>query len=175
MSIVYEEKYVKKYDVSPLKVSGFEGLFGVTTLGILFIPFYFIYVGPKFGQNPRMVIEDASDGFYQLSKNPTLCSIMVGKMVLIAIYNFACVSITKEMSATTRVIINAARTMIIWSVSLVLGWQEFHGLQVFGLIILCSGIFIYNDVLFGMKLYCLKMFSLIIASCSFSSNWSENT
>ena len=135
--------------MSPLKVSGYEGLFGVTTLGFLFLPFYFIYVGPKFGQNPRMVIEDAYDGFYQLSQNLTLCSIMIGKMVLIAFYNFACVSVTKEMSATARVIIGSARTMIIWSVSLVLGWQEFHGLQLFGFVVLCSGIFIYNDVLFG--------------------------
>ena len=48
----------------------------------------------------------------------------------IAFFNFAGVSITKELSATTRKVLDTLRTLVIWAFSLAVGWQEFYFLQV---------------------------------------------
>jgi hypothetical protein len=40
--MVYEEKFITKYNVPALKAVGWEGTFGFLTLATLLIPFYFI-------------------------------------------------------------------------------------------------------------------------------------
>jgi hypothetical protein len=49
-----------------------------------------------------MVLEDAYDGVYQLAHNPELALAFCGTIFSIAFFNFAGVSVTKELSATTR-------------------------------------------------------------------------
>ncbi len=79
------------------------------------------------------------------------------------------ISVTKEMSATTRMVLDSVRTLVIWGVSLAVGWQvlnvlflflnmgvkkymslglrqEFHWLQLLGFVILVTGMCIYNDI-----------------------------
>ena len=56
---------------------------------------------------------------------------------------------TKEMSATTRMVLDSVRTLVIWGVSLGVGWQEFHALQLLGFTILVVGMCVYNDLVFG--------------------------
>merc|ERR1719277_1955985 len=71
--MVYEEKFISKYNVPALQAVGWEGTFGFSTLATLLIPFYFIPVGTFFGDaNPRHVLEDVYDGLYQLAHNPEL-------------------------------------------------------------------------------------------------------
>jgi len=48
----------------------------------------------------------------------------------IAFFNFAGISVTKELSATTRMVLDSVRTLVIWIVTLSLGWQNFQYLQV---------------------------------------------
>jgi len=146
--MVYEEKFITKYNLPALKVVGWEGTFGFFTLTLLMIPFYFIPVGDFFGDsNPRRVVEDAYDGLYQLVHNPQLIGAFSLTIISIAFFNFGGVSVTKEMSATTRMVLGTARTVIIWVVSLLLGWERFHLLQLFGFIIFVIGMFVYNDMI----------------------------
>jgi hypothetical protein len=49
-----------------------------------------------------MVLEDAYDGIYQLAHNPELALAFCGTIISIAFFNFAGISVTKELSATTR-------------------------------------------------------------------------
>jgi hypothetical protein len=81
----------------------------------------------------------------------------------IAFFNFAGISVTKELSATTRMVLDSVRTLIIWAFSLALGWQQFvylqvtrlapgrhqHSLQIIGFILLILGMFVYNDLIIG--------------------------
>lgn len=53
-----------------------------------------------------------------------------GIALSIAIFNFAGISVTKEISATTRMILDSIRTIVIWAFSLQFKWQDFHYLQV---------------------------------------------
>ena len=51
LQFVYEQKYMMKYDLHPLKVVGYEGIFGVLTLSVLLWPMYFV----KFGSNEGLL------------------------------------------------------------------------------------------------------------------------
>lgn len=144
--MVLEEKFVSKYNVPALQAVGWEGTFGFTTLALLLIPFSQIYVGPKFGNNPRMVLEDPYDALYQLAHNPMLALAFSGTIISIAFFNFAGISVTKELSATTRMVLDSIRTLTIWMFSLAVGWQSFFPLQLAGFAILLTGMCFYNDI-----------------------------
>jgi len=145
--MVYEEKFITKYNVPALQAVGWEGTFGFTTLAILLVPFSFIYVGPEFSHNPRHVLEDAYDGVYQLAHNPLLALAFSGTVISIAFFNFAGISVTKELSATTRMVLDSIRTLVIWMVSIGVGWQQFYALQLAGFCILVTGMCLYNDII----------------------------
>lgn len=116
------------------------------TLGTLLVPFYFIKVGEPFSGNPGDVLEDAIDAFVQLSNNWLIICAVTGTIISIAFFNFAGISVTKEISATTRMVLDSVRTMVIWLISLLIGWQKFQALQLVGFVILLFGMCLYNDV-----------------------------
>ncbi|XP_076128793.1 solute carrier family 35 member F6 [Alosa pseudoharengus] len=145
VQMVLEEKFVYKHNVHPLKAVGTEGLFGFLILSLLLIPMYFIPAG-SFGQNPRQVLEDALDAFCQIGRQPLVLLALLGNTLSIAFFNFAGMSVTKEMSATTRMVLDSLRTVVIWAVSLALGWEVFHGLQVLGFLVLLLGTMLYNGL-----------------------------
>lgn len=147
VQMVVEEKFVGGLDVPPLQAVGWEGkcgnvpslcrmihcfavgLFGVTTMGLLLIPFYFIPTPPPFSDNPRDVLEDAVDAVIQMCHTPLIILGLVGMIISIGFFNFAGISVTKEISATTRMVLDSIRTLIIWMFSLFLFGQKFHWLQ----------------------------------------------
>ncbi|CAG5927909.1 unnamed protein product [Menidia menidia] len=145
VQMVLEEKFVYKHDVHPLRAVGIEGLFGFVVLSLLLIPMYFIHVG-GFSDNPRHVLEDAIDAFCQIGNKPLIVLALLGNTVSIAFFNFAGISVTKEISATTRMVLDSLRTLVIWAVSLALGWESFHGLQVLGFLVLLLGTGLYNGL-----------------------------
>ncbi|KAM6915723.1 solute carrier family 35 member F6 [Xenentodon cancila] len=145
VQMVLEEKFVYKHDVHPLRAVGTEGFFGFVVLSLLLIPMYFIHVG-NFSGNPREVLEDALDAFCQIGHKPLILLALLGNTVSIAFFNFAGISVTKEISATTRMVLDSLRTLVIWVVSLALGWEAFHGLQILGFLILLLGTGLYNGL-----------------------------
>ncbi|XP_028295424.1 solute carrier family 35 member F6 [Gouania willdenowi] len=145
VQMVLEEMFVYKHDVHPLRAVGSEGFFGFFVLSLLLIPMYFIPVG-TFSNNPREVLEDALDAFCQIGHQPLILLALLGNTVSIAFFNFAGISVTKEMSATTRMVLDSLRTLVIWVVSLALGWEQFHGLQVLGFLVLLVGTCLYNGL-----------------------------
>jgi len=163
---VYEEKYITKYDIHPLKVVGSEGIFGFTALALAQVALYFIGIeGFDLGDNPLIPgtgkhrLEDALDAFTQMSNSGTLCGLLSLIVFSIAFFNFAGVSITKHMSATTRKVLDTLRTLVIWLITILFHyaiseedwklprWRDQFVLQVFGFLLLVTGIFLYSDVL----------------------------
>jgi len=63
---------------------------------------------------------------------------LAGTILSIAFFNFAGITVTKEISATTRMVLDSVRTLFIYVVSLALRWQVFYWLQViFFFLFLC--------------------------------------
>jgi len=168
---VYEEKFITKYKLAPLKVVGIEGVCGVLTLAVLLWPAYYIPIpdslgGAALGPNGRL--EDAIDGFIQIFDGDNggwLICWTLGNMCSIAVFNFAGITVTKELSATTRAVLDQIRIIIITIVfTIPLGaylcrlQQYFHYTMPIGLVTLICGVFIYNDVIImpTIRKYLLK-------------------
>lgn len=130
VQMVYEERYVAGLDIPALQAVGWEGFWGFSVLGMLLIPMYYIKVGPPFNHNAHGVLEDLPDALAQMSNNYQLILAILGTIFSIAFFNFAGISVTKEISATTRMVLDSVRTLVIWIFALAIGWQQFHYLQV---------------------------------------------
>ena len=119
--LVYEEKYISKYNLEPLMVVGCEGLFGLLIISSVQIPMYFCHTQTfQLGYNPtgRMVdptgspdlfsnfkltiFVSAQDAIVQVKNSPPLLILQVVRMFSLGLSNFAGVSITKYLSSTTR-------------------------------------------------------------------------
>ena len=106
---------------------------------------YYIPAG-GFSGNPRRTLEDALDAFCQVGHRPLIALALLGNISSIAFFNYAGVSVTKEISATTRMVLDSLRTLGVWAVSLALGWETFHGLEVLGFGVLLVGAALYNGL-----------------------------
>ncbi|KAF1458937.1 Solute carrier family 35 member F6, partial [Spheniscus demersus] len=154
IQMVLEEKFVYKHDVHPLRAVGFQhpsdtrshpGFFGFIILALLLVPMYYIPAG-SFSGNPRRTLEDALDAFCQIGHRPLIALALLGNISSIAFFNFAGISVTKEISATTRMVLDSLRTLVIWAVSLAVGWETFHGLEILGFGVLLAGAALYNGL-----------------------------
>jgi len=67
--------------------------------------------------------EDAPDAFAQIGDSWQLDIALLGNVFSIAAFNACGVAITKYMSASTRMILDSVRTVVIWIVSVAVGWQ----------------------------------------------------
>ncbi|CAF1368669.1 unnamed protein product, partial [Didymodactylos carnosus] len=143
--VVYEERFIAKYNIPPLQAVGWEGIFGFGTLGLLLIPFYFIKISTS-NTGPAHRLEDVAEAFCQMKNNGIIILATVGNIFSIAFFNFAGISVTKELSSTTRMVLDSGRTLIIWLVTLALRWQNFYPLQIVGFVLLIIGMGIYNGV-----------------------------
>ena len=143
--MVLEEKFVVGSNVPPLQAVGWEGLFGVVCMGLLLIPLNLInYKGAP--------VEDSLDGIYQIYNSPQIAGGYFGTVLSISFFNFAGVSITKELSATTRMVLDSVRILVIWSFTVFFKWQAFIPLTLAGFVILVLGMKIYNRII---KIPCL--------------------
>uniref|UniRef100_A0A914X1T1 Solute carrier family 35 member F6 n=1 Tax=Plectus sambesii TaxID=2011161 RepID=A0A914X1T1_9BILA len=149
IQMVYEQKYVMKYDVPALLAVGLEGIYGMAILTVLMYPMYYIHLPRTFSENPFGRMEDVWLAFKQMGEDPLIIVALSGTITSIAFFNFAGISVTKELSATTRMVLDSVRTLVIWAVCLGLGWQTFVWLQIVGFGLLILGMFIYNDLVIG--------------------------
>ncbi|VDM67636.1 unnamed protein product [Strongylus vulgaris] len=117
MQLVLEEKYVCKYDVEALFAVGLEGIYGFVILFISLVPLYYIHVGPTFSTNPNGSLEDVIYAWKQVLIAPMIAVSLLAMIISIAIFNFAGISVTKELSATTRTVIDSIRTILVWAIS----------------------------------------------------------
>lgn len=150
VQMTIEEKLIKKYKVPPLQAVGWEGIFGFSVLCLAMIPMYFIpwhlpATRDIWQQTPRF--EDALDAFVMLGNNWRLAFAAVGTVISIAFFNFAGLTVTSTMNATTRMVLDSVRTIFIWAFSLGIRWQDFQPLQPVGYFVLFLGTCIYYDII----------------------------
>ncbi len=113
LQFVAEELYVSQF--SPSVVVGVEGLFGCVYMGIL-LPIFAVFPGKDQGG----VIENFSDTQMMISGNGMLFALGACYVVSVAAFNFAGMTITKELSAVIRTLCDPLRTCLIWAVNLAL-------------------------------------------------------
>lgn len=119
--MVYEENFITKLDIPALQVTGWEGACGFLTLSL-----YLCY--------NDMVQTDVSntsmDAVVQITNNWCLAVAATILLCSTAFFNYAGVQVTKELSATSRMVLDSMRTLAVWMFSLAIGWQVFQIIQV---------------------------------------------
>lgn len=141
---VLEEWILERSTIEPIKVVGWEGLFGfsVTLLGMIILHFA---VGRT--EAGRYGIFDMVEGWRQFLEYRAVFVSSILIMVSIGGFNFFGLSVTRSVSATSRSTIDTCRTLFIWMVSLGLGWETFKWLQVVGFALLVYFTFLFNGIM----------------------------
>lgn len=92
-------------------------------------------------------MESVPDAFSQLGASPLLVFLLVLFFLSIALFNWTGVTTTKYASALARSTIDTSRTLLVWAISMAIGWEVFDWLQLIGFLILVFGTVLYNEVL----------------------------
>ena len=161
---ITEEKLLKGYETPPLKAVGLEGMWGVCVYLILLFIFYFINCEnwPPFLQEGVCIrdpddnsirFENAIFALKQIYDNPLLKIYIPLYVLSIAFFNFSGLTISKNVSSTTRTIVDTLRTVVIWVFFLTVPFvpektkETFSWLQLLGFLVLILGSVIYNEIL----------------------------
>ena len=142
IQFVVEEYLLVKYDVPVLLALGVEGVFGFLTTALLLIPFYFI---PGWTYEDKL--ENSLDAFVQIGHSWMIGCCLLAVVTAITLFNYFGVTITQQLGATSRVIVDCVRTLVIWGVALALGWEKFQIAQPIGFVFLLFGFFVYNGLI----------------------------
>jgi hypothetical protein len=167
---VLEEWILENYALAPLKVVGWEGIFGTT---VTFIGMIILHLAIGRTESGRYGYFDAAEGLRNMmnvpavAKSSLLIMISIGYAIFLLLillsalaylymadssssfrgFNFFGLSVTRTVSATSRSTIDTSRTLFIWLVSLGLGWETFKWLQVVGFAMLVYGTFLFNGII----------------------------
>lgn len=139
------EEYILSFiQVDPSELVAYEGTYGVffVLLGMI-ISYYFIG-STTAGYHGWF---DYSHVISRFNEVPALYVISGVILVSIAFFNVSGLAITKLHSATTRSLLDIARTFGIWIIAMAMGMESFHLLQFLGFVLLIYGIFTYHSII----------------------------
>ncbi|KZZ99328.1 hypothetical protein AAL_01900 [Moelleriella libera RCEF 2490] len=140
---VLEEWMLENSPIDPINVVGWEGVFGLSATLVGMIVMHFLVGRTEAGQNGPF---DMTEGLRQMLQPKILVSSLL-IMISIGGFNFFGLSVTRRVSATARSTIDTCRTLLIWVVSLGLGWERLKFLQIVGFAILVYSTFVFNGIL----------------------------
>jgi drug/metabolite transporter (DMT)-like permease len=146
---IVEEKVLGSYYLDPLKVVGYEGLFGFLMWCVLLPIFQQIDC-----QNDKLCpygrLEDTSRAFQDYGANYVLILLSLAICFTIAMFNAFGVAVTKNASSAQRATIDTSRTLFIWIFFLIVSVngkrEDFYWLQLFGFILLVIGTLVFNEI-----------------------------
>ena len=149
LQFVYEENIFNQYEVEPLQMVGWEGFYGLIIMSILLLPLSYIPAGSqRWSSSPSAPwnLEDPIDGFIQIGNNRTLLFLLGGFAVSISCKMYGGAAVTKELGATTRMVLVTMAPIVVWVISLVAAWEHFQLLELIGFLIVTAGIYLYKYV-----------------------------
>ncbi|GAM88271.1 hypothetical protein ANO11243_063040 [Dothideomycetidae sp. 11243] len=141
---VIEESLMEKYAMDPIKVVGWEGVFGFL---VTLIAMGILHAAVGRTEAGRGGFFDARQAFYEVFHHRAIAVSSLLIMISIGGFNFFGLSVTRNISATARSTIDTCRTLFIWLVSLGLGWETFKWLQVPGFALLVYGTGLFNEII----------------------------
>ena len=91
-------------------------------------------------------IDDAKHAVADLTADPALAGALAATILSFAFFNWFGLSLTISLSGAARLSIDACRTLLVWAVSLALGWESFHSTQLLGFMVIMCGTTLYNEL-----------------------------
>ena len=105
IQFVIEEKIMNRYNIPALKAVGLEGAFGLVTV-FFCLPILHFTLGIT---GPKGNFADIVTGFHQMFNNPQVWGSGIGIIFSIAFFNWFGLTVTRNISATSRSTIDTCR------------------------------------------------------------------
>lgn len=133
---VLEESIFRRYYCSPFEGVGWMGVYGIILgVGVL-------------GLAHVTNLENTRRTLYQLTSNSHQARLLLLFALLyvisLSVNTASGITVTKLSSSLLRTIVNANRTVSIWVIEMVLGWETFDVLNFSGLVTLIMAMIVYN-------------------------------
>ena len=147
--MISEEKIFDDYYIHPLKMAGWEGVWGI----IIYWITLFVLQNIKWQDDdycPYGTVENTTRAIFEMKEHKTLWILMIVYIIFLALYNAFGVALTKYSSATVRTTIMISHTAAIWVFFIFYpgpGQETFQWMQLIGFIFLIIGILMYNEIL----------------------------
>ena len=152
--VVVQEILLRKFEVTPYQLIGFEGLFGLLCSTILVIILSFVTCKGYLKENVCFddKFEDPISAFKQIRENTTIPVLILFFIIAIAVYNISGALIIEAKGVITRGVTDTVRSLIIWLFFLFIHpiketEEKFHWLQLFGFILIIVANIIYVEIL----------------------------
>jgi len=148
---IVEEKLLSIDKVDPLLLVSVEGITGLIYTTIYLFIFLNIPCSPIEQDDYALCaynhIEDLNIAFKQISLSPILIKYFLLQIVAEAFFNTFGLIITKTLSSNNRTILGFSSTIIVWTYSVLVGWENLNIMQLFGYIIIVTGVFMFNGII----------------------------
>lgn len=150
--LTFEDFFMADMNVPPMKIVGYEGVFGTLAMVLIMMPIVYFVPGPE-GQGLH---EDTLDTFHMISHNPRLIAILLIDLVALLLYNVAGMMVTGHLGAVFRTVLETMRTLFVWLVDLLLfytplgmgqlgeSWSVYSWIQAAGFVVLVTGTLVYG-------------------------------
>jgi len=143
---VVEEKILSKYFFHPLRLVGFEGLWGIL-LGagaVAIAHFIPCHSGSEYCNNGTL--ENVGGAVKMIFEDTHLLLLIIFALVNSSFFNFFGISITKHVSPLTRTTISVLVTCLVWIYSMIWLGHKFYILQLIGFVFIVLGNLIYQEI-----------------------------
>lgn len=148
----FEDYFMSEMTVPPLKIVGYEGLFGTIAMAAVLMPIAQFLPGVD-GQG---VHEDTVDTLYMLSHNPGILTVVIFDVIALLGLNVSGMCVTGHFGAVFRTVLETTRTLAVWIVGLIMfytplgggrlgeSWNRYSWIQAIGFVVLVSGTVVYG-------------------------------
>lgn len=153
--MVVEEILLKEVELPPMKIVGYEGVWGSLICILVVFPICWFMPGQDNGH-----AEDIEDTIAMLKNNSALVSLVLVYVFSCATYNVSGMAVTSCLTAVHRTMLEASRTIGIWAIDLSFfylaptwvayrgeAWMPYSFLQLLGFGVLLVGQSVYGTVL----------------------------
>lgn len=150
--VTFEDYFMADLYIPPLKIVGYEGLFGSIAMVGVMLPL----VQWLPGQDGQGIHEDSLDTLTMIRSTPVLMILLLTDMAALLAYNVSGMLVTGHLGAVFRTVLETTRTLAVWLVDLLLfyvgagggklgeRWTEWSLIQAAGFVVLVSGTIIYS-------------------------------
>lgn len=148
----YQEGLLDKYEVNVMQMIGFESMVGAVVSSVIMVVVTNITcVHPEFcNAEMGFPIDSPPGAFHDLRQNNALL-IFILCTLSIMIFNLCGLTITKNGGAVFKVILDTLRTITVWIISVIIGFESLNPvgkvvLELAGFAFLIMGNLVYNEL-----------------------------
>lgn len=139
---VLEEHIMSKWVMDPVSLVAYEGAYGSLITVVSMTIAHLTFASENKNSSFNLV-----QAFRDMFSNDMVLYSSIVIMLSIACFNFSGITITNNLNATVRSTVDTLRTLLVWLVSLSLGWETFKLTQFNGFVILVFGTLLFNGAI----------------------------